>query len=67
MAWLRPAGCAGEEPDKLKLERTPLYYREGSSDTVYQAAIEPRGDLFVVNFACDRRGSTLSTGDAGTG
>lgn len=43
-------------------ERTTLYFREGSSDKVYQAAIEPRGDLFVVNFAYGRRGTTLQTG-----
>ena len=43
-------------------ERVTLYYREGSSDKVYQAAIEPAGDLFVVNFAYGRRGSTLNTG-----
>ena len=40
-----------------------LYYREGSSDKIYQAAIEPAGDgLFAVTFAYGRRGSTLSTG-----
>jgi bifunctional non-homologous end joining protein LigD len=39
-----------------------LYYREGSSDKVYQAAIEPVGELFVVNFAYGRRGATLQTG-----
>jgi bifunctional non-homologous end joining protein LigD len=43
-------------------ERVTLYYREGSSDKVYQAAIEPRGELFVVNFAFGRRDSTLQTG-----
>jgi bifunctional non-homologous end joining protein LigD len=43
-------------------ERVTLYYREGSSDKVYQAAIEPMGDEFVVNFAYGRRGSTLTTG-----
>jgi len=43
-------------------EQVTLYYREGSSDKVYQAAIEPAGDLFVVNFAYGRRGSTLATG-----
>jgi bifunctional non-homologous end joining protein LigD len=43
-------------------ERITLYYREGSSDKVYQAAIEPEGDQFVVNFAYGRRGSTLTTG-----
>jgi predicted DNA-binding WGR domain protein len=47
---------------QAKAERTTLYYREGSSDKVYQASIEPQGELFVVNFAFGRRGSTLSTG-----
>jgi bifunctional non-homologous end joining protein LigD len=40
-----------------------LYYREGSSDKVYQAAIEPAGDgSFAVTFAYGRRGTTSSTG-----
>ena len=39
-----------------------LYYREGSSNKVYQAAIEPAGNQFVVNFAYGRRGATLTTG-----
>lgn len=43
-------------------ETITLYYREGSSDKVYQASIEPAGELFVVNFAYGRRGSTLQTG-----
>jgi len=43
-------------------EQITLYFREGSSDKVYQAAIEPRGELFVVNFAFGRRGSSLNTG-----
>jgi len=43
-------------------ERITLYYREGSSDKVYQASIEPRGELFVVNFAFGRRSATLQTG-----
>jgi bifunctional non-homologous end joining protein LigD len=43
-------------------ERIALYYREGSSDKVYQAAIEPAGSQFVVNFAYGRRGATLTTG-----
>ena len=42
--------------------RVILYYREGSSDKVYQASIEPQGELFVVNFAYGRRGSTMNTG-----
>ena len=43
-------------------EHVALYYREGSSDKVYQAAIEPVGSQFVVNFAYGRRGTTLTTG-----
>ena len=43
-------------------ERVALYYREGSSDKVYQATIEPAGNQFVVNFAYGRRGATLTTG-----
>ena len=44
------------------MEQTTLYYREGSSDKVYQAALEPRDDGYVVTFAYGRRGSTLNTG-----
>ena len=44
-----------------QLPNVTLYYREGSSDKVYQAAIVPAGELFVVNFAYGRRGSTLTT------
>ena len=43
-------------------DQATLYYRAGSSDKVYQAAIEPAGKLFVVNYAHGRRGSTLNTG-----
>jgi bifunctional non-homologous end joining protein LigD len=46
----------------LNSESITLYYREGSSDKIYQCSIEPDGDLFVVNFAYGRRGSTLQTG-----
>ena len=47
-----------EEP----LDHITLYYREGTSDKVYQCAIEAAGTRFVVNFAYGRRGSTLNTG-----
>jgi bifunctional non-homologous end joining protein LigD len=43
-------------------ESTTLYYREGSSDKIYQAALEAANGGFVVNFAYGRRGSTLQTG-----
>lgn len=42
-------------------ERITLSYREGPSDKVYQAAIEPQNGLYVVNVAFGRRGSTLQT------
>ena len=44
------------------MNQITLYYREGSSDKLYQIALEPSGDRFVVNFAFGRRGSTLQTG-----
>ena len=43
-------------------ERISLYYKEGGSDKVYQASLEPAGPRWVVNFAFGRRGSTLNTG-----
>ena len=45
------------DPNKIT-----LYYREGSSDKIYHAAVEAAGTGFVVNFAYGRRGSTLQTG-----
>jgi bifunctional non-homologous end joining protein LigD len=48
--------------EQPKLENITLYYREGTSDKIYQCSIESKGDLFVVNFAYGRRGSTLNTG-----
>ncbi len=47
------------------IHSTTLYFRQGSSDKIYQAAIEEvpgEDDAFLVNFAYGRRGSTLKTG-----
>jgi len=44
------------------MEQITLYFKEGSSDKVYQAAIESKDGGFVVNFAYGRRGATLTTG-----
>lgn len=44
------------------MEQTTLYFRQGSSDKVYQAQIEPSGDGYLVTFAYGRRGSTLTSG-----
>ena len=43
-------------------ESVTLYFRSGSSDKTYQAAIEEKNGGFVVNFAYGRRGATLQTG-----
>ena len=44
------------------IKSASLAYREGSSDKVYHASVEPKDSGFVVNFAYGRRGSTLQTG-----
>jgi len=49
-------------PTAMETPSTTLYYREGNSDKVYRAAIEPSGTGFIVTFAYGRRGSTLQTG-----
>ncbi|MGD0089215.1 MAG: WGR domain-containing protein, partial [Planctomycetota bacterium] len=46
----------------MKSENTTLYFREGSSDKVYQACLEQKNGAWVVNFAFGRRGATLQTG-----
>jgi bifunctional non-homologous end joining protein LigD len=44
------------------MEHITLYFKQGSSDKVYQASIESKDDGYVVNFAFGRRGTTLATG-----
>jgi bifunctional non-homologous end joining protein LigD len=44
------------------ISRADLYFKEGSSDKVYHATVEPKDDKFVVNFSYGRRGSTLVAG-----
>ena len=44
------------------VERATLYYRQGSSDKVYQARIEAVPEGYLVHFAFGRRGSTMQTG-----
>ena len=44
------------------MESITLYYRQGSSDKVYQASIAPRDGGHAVLFAYGRRGTTLQTG-----
>jgi bifunctional non-homologous end joining protein LigD len=47
--------------NRIPTERIALSYRQGASDKIYQAAIEPRHDLYVVNVAFGRRGAALQT------
>ena len=44
------------------IQSTSLHYQEGNSDKVYHAAIEAKGDGYLVTFAYGRRGNTLTTG-----
>jgi bifunctional non-homologous end joining protein LigD len=44
------------------LQSASLNFREGNSDKVYHAAIEPKGEGYLVTFSYGRRGNTLSTG-----
>ncbi|MEI6536590.1 MAG: WGR domain-containing protein [Verrucomicrobiaceae bacterium] len=39
-----------------------LEYREGNSDKVYYAALEPKNEGYIVTFAYGRRGNTLNNG-----
>jgi bifunctional non-homologous end joining protein LigD len=41
---------------------TSLYFREGSANKEYHAAIQEQGDGFIVRFSYGRRGSTLAHG-----
>jgi bifunctional non-homologous end joining protein LigD len=52
-----------QSPDPTHCDSVTLYYRQGSSDKVYQAWVAPKGsDRYAVEFAYGRRGSTLKTG-----
>ena len=44
------------------MESITPYFRESPSDKVYQASFQPKAAGFMVHFAYDRRGSTLSAG-----
>jgi bifunctional non-homologous end joining protein LigD len=52
-----------QNPDPTHCDSVTLYYRQGSSDKVYQAWVAPKGsDRYAVEFAYGRRGGTLKTG-----
>jgi len=44
------------------MEQITLYFKQGSSDKIYQAAIEPKNNGYLVTFAFGRRGTTMQTG-----
>ena len=52
-----------QSPAPTHCDSVTLYYRQGSSDKVYQAWVAPKGsDRYAVEYAYGRRGSTLKTG-----
>ena len=44
------------------MEHITLYFRQGSSDKIYQASIVPKDGGYVVQFQYGRRGSALQSG-----
>jgi bifunctional non-homologous end joining protein LigD len=44
------------------MESITLYYKQGSSDKVYQARIELKDGKYLVNYEYGRRGSTMAAG-----
>lgn len=44
------------------MESITLYFKQGSSDKVYQASIEPKDGGYTVNYAYGRRGTILAVG-----
>ena len=46
----------------MKTENITLFFRQEKSDKVYKATLAQKDDLYIVNFAYGRRGSTLKTG-----
>ena len=44
------------------MEQTTLYFKQGSSDKVYQASIIEKDGGYIVKFSYGRRGSTLTSG-----
>ena len=44
------------------MENITLYFKQGSSDKIYQAALEPKDGGYLVTFAYGRRGTTLTNG-----
>lgn len=46
----------------MATQQISLYYKDGGSDKVYHAQIEPKDSGFIVNFQYGKRNTTLSTG-----
>lgn len=46
----------------MEAKSISLYFKEGSSDKVYNASLQQQGSGWVVNFSFGRRGTALQTG-----
>ena len=62
MLVMTQSGPAIESGSASQSDQIHLFFKQGASDKEYVAMIEPKGNLFVVNFAYGRRNSTLQTG-----
>lgn len=51
---------AAAQPNQER--KVSLAYKDGPSDKVYHAQLEPRGKGWVVNFQYGRRGASLQSG-----
>jgi bifunctional non-homologous end joining protein LigD len=59
-----PSNYKNQTPSKMQNlpKATTLYFREGSSDKIYQVELVQSGEGWKVNFAFGRRGDTLQAG-----
>jgi len=56
----KPKSLPYEAPESAESYSVTLHFQGGGSDKIYKLAIEPAGDLWVVNYANGRRGGTLT-------
>jgi len=57
-----PQPTTHTERNPTLMEHITLYYRQGSSDKVYAASIQPKDDGHLVLFQYGRRGAALQSG-----
>lgn len=58
----KPKSLPYEAAETAEPYSVTLHNTAGGADKIYKLALEPSGDLWVVNYANGRRGSTLASG-----